>query len=330
MAWLTACGRIDSVDEIIDAIALEVAWRGRNEIGDWVELALEADSQAGDRTDRLLGVAMSRYRWTRDVAGAERLRARFGDRDDPFWCMEFTYLSEDWENCKQHLTRAIDRWWAQGDIQRANQHTALIASCEIRLGRPQECIDLLLQVAEEGARQSDSTIQRVALEIVGTIALGRGDSALAEDALARAVATPVPPGTFSYVPICDTLVDLAANNTLSAARRLAVGIRQILHSDTMLSLAWFAGAFTAIAARLDLPEPAAVVWGWCEQHNYATAIYPALARETETFLEAVEVPTGAGQRGATATDREIAEYMDAVLSEYGEVDGPVTAARADT
>ena len=330
IAWLTERGHLDSVDHIINAIALEIGWRGRNEIGDWAEHALESNSLAGDRRGRMSAVAMSRYRWTRDVVGAERLRERFGDSDDPFWSAEFTYLCEDWANSKQHLGRAVDRWRAEGDLQRANQYTALIASTEVRLGRSQECIDLLLEVAAEGERQSDSTIQRVAWEIVGTIALGRGDSSLAEDALARVVATPVPPGTFSYVPICDTLVDLAADNTLSAARRLAAGIRQMLHTDTMLNLGWYAGAFSAIASRLNLPEPAAVVWGWCHEHNYSTAYNPALARETEEFLQTVDVPAAAGQRGALATDREIAQYMDEVLKGYVEVDGPISATMVES
>ena len=143
-------------------------------------------------------------------------------------------------------------------------------------------------------------------------------------------ATPVPPGTFSYVPICDTLVDLAADNTLSAARRLAAGIRQMLHTDTMLNLGWYAGAFSAIASRLNLPEPAAVVWGWCHEHNYSTAYNAGLARETEEFLQTVDVPAAAGQRGALATDREIAQYMDEVLKGYVEVDGPISATMVES
>ncbi len=324
MAWMIARGRIDSVSDVIEAIALEIGWRGRNEIGDWAELVVESVPNLDDRTNRLLALAMSRYRWTRDIAGAERLRSRFGASDDPHWLAEWSYLSEDWTNCGSHLARAIDRWRAEGDVRKANHYTALIASTEVRLGRPQRCIDLLLEVADEGRRQSDSTIQRVAWEIVGTVALGQGDSELASDALDRAVATPVPPGTFSYVPIFDTLVDLSTGNTMSAARRLATGVRQLLHTDTMLNLAWYASAFTAIAARLGLSEPAAVVWGWCEQHGYATGYHPALAQETEEFLERVGFPTEARDRGGRSTDREIAEYMESVLAQCGGVDPPVS------
>jgi len=104
----------------------------------------------------------------------------------------------------------------------------------------------------------------------------------------------------------------------------------MLHTDTMLNLGWYAGAFSAIASRLNLPEPAAVVWGWCHEHNYSTAYNPALARETEEFLQTVDVPAAAGQRGALATDREIAQYMDEVLKGYVEVDGPISATMVES
>jgi predicted ATPase/DNA-binding SARP family transcriptional activator len=266
--WGCARGNRRLVHDLIRPVVTEVYVRSQSEIGYWAERLL-ALTPEGDPDDELvmfgLTWAARRYMRTLDLAGYERLVARYGEPDHPMLRYARAYITSDLDGRAEWAPKALTELRDQGETYVADLfELAAVAMTLLLTGRFTEH-DPIVTVAVERHRQGGApTCLQWALTYLGTSASLQGRSQQAWQLYDEASWVPVPERTQTMRNPLEARAAMRRGDRALAYALLRDHVRDLIDRDD-IHVAWVANVeFVDMMARVDRLADAARILGHLE------------------------------------------------------------------
>ncbi|MDQ7908153.1 BTAD domain-containing putative transcriptional regulator [Phytohabitans sp. ZYX-F-186] len=242
--WACASGDRDLGYALVRAVASEVPFRSRAEVGDWAERLL---ALAPERAPFALAVAAQRYKLSHDSAAYDRLAAGCGPPDHPAVRRARAAVHDDWAALT--ATDAVADLRREGDHDLAEHAEVDVGAALLFTGRFAEHDALVGRLAERYRVQGPPTLHNWTLMLLGYSAAAQGRHEAAERLFDAAVDVEVPPRTHSPNRTVEARVAFRRGDRPRAYRVLRTHVEDLLDSDNMQGACVASVEFVAMLAR---------------------------------------------------------------------------------